>query len=152
MPIPQQVRKWHMVHCRACPGCSPQVPPGSPKNQIQEHPSSRESRVNTLIFNPHSFLPCKYIQTCQKRGQSLSSLQVPQDECNVLQDCSSRWWMQYYQLGSLGKAHKMQERKVMLGARGLASMTLFLEVLHIYHHHRISKGTNSSKCFLKNTV
>lgn len=53
---------------------------------------------------------------------------------------------------SLGEVHKTQERKVMLGAHGLASMTLFLEVLYIYHHSQSSKGTDSSKGFLKNTV
>lgn len=31
----------------------------------------------SLIINTHSFLPCEYIQTCQRRGQSFSPLPSP---------------------------------------------------------------------------
>lgn len=128
---------------------SPQTPSGSPENQVTEHPSSRELRVHTFTLNAHSFLPGKCIQRCQKRGQSLSTLEVPPDECSMLQDFSLGWWMQYYKTGPSGEAHKMQERELALRAYGLAFMPLFLEVLQVYRHHKFHRQLAALSAFWK---
>lgn len=119
-------------------GHVPGVPHGHQRGLLRMSPSSRESRPSTLILNTHYFLLCEYIQMCQKRGQSVLPLQVPQDERNTLQDCSARWWMQHYQLGSLGENHKTQERQGVLGAYGLPPITLFLEMLQVYHQSELT--------------
>lgn len=45
---------------------------GLPRISAKSIPA--EGSPESLISNTHSFLPCEYIQTCQRRGQSFSLL------------------------------------------------------------------------------